>query len=115
MCSRWSGDPCLCAWGGQNHVYSNNTCVSGTDDPVFFDASVEGNQCIFNYSDADTALFLPKTHSNTYLTPNGVFQTGCDIMYDLTELQELGQELGSIVRKGYIVEDIIAQARALLA
>lgn len=111
---RWSGDACLTAWGGEEHVYENNTCVTTNGFPQAFDADVEGNNCVFNYSDAVTAPFLPATRNNVYATPDGSFQTGCQTLYTLAELQALGQEAGSIVVKGYDAAALLAQAAALL-
>lgn len=62
---RWSGDPCLCAWGGEGHVYSNNTCVTTSDYPHSFDSDVGGATCAVNYSDPVAAPFLPTTRLNT--------------------------------------------------
>ena len=62
---RWSGDPCLCAWGGRGHVYSNNTCVVSSDYPQSFDASVGGDTCVVNYTDPVGAPYLPTTRLNT--------------------------------------------------
>lgn len=113
---RWSGDPCLCAWGGRNHVYSNNTCVAAdTDFPLSLDSSVEGNTCAVNYSDAVAAPFLPLLTANTYHTASGAYNNGCQApYYNLSSLQALGQELGSVVVKGYTVDGVLAAARTLL-
>lgn len=73
---RWSGDACLTAWGGQEHVYSENTCITNNGFPQAFDSSVEGDKCTFNYSDVTSAPFLPSTHGNVYSTPDGTFATG---------------------------------------
>ena len=111
---RWSGDACLTQWGGVEHVYSGNTCVRSDHFPLALDSSVEGDQCLFNYSDPVSSPFLPLLHDNVYSTPDGDYSTGCGTMYSLAQLQALGQELGSVAVKGYAVADIVARAAALL-
>jgi hypothetical protein len=112
---RWSGDPCLCAWGGEGHVYSNNTCITMNDSPQGFDSSVSGNTCSVNYTDPSAAPFLPTAHLNTYHTPDGTFFEGCAApYYTLASLQAVGQELGSAVIKGYDTDALVAQARNML-
>ena len=111
---RWSGDPCLCAWGGRNHVFTNNTCITDTDFPLSLDSSVEGDTCNVNYTDS-SALFLPRLGGNTYHTASGAYQNGCQApYYNLSGLQALGQEIGSLSIKGYQAGDVLAAARALL-
>jgi len=112
---RWSHDPCLTAWRGANEVYSNNTCITpDTDQPVYFDASLSGSTCIFNYSDPDIAKYLPHTHSNTYHTPTGLFFSGCNSNITLADLQKVGEEIGSKSVKGYVLEDLLVHAMWLL-
>ena len=111
---RWSGDACLTAWGGEDHTYSGNTCLTSSIYPQGFDADVEGNTCTFNYSDPVTAPFLPTLADNLYSTPTGQFQTGCSGEFSLSDLEALGQERGSRVQKGYNVEDIVLQAQKML-
>ena len=112
---RWSGDACLTAWGGLDHLYAYNTCLTQNGFPQAFDSSLGGDTCVMNYTDPITAPYLPQTHDNIYSTPDGSFATGCDTMYNLAQLQAVGAELGSKVVKGYAVADIMAQAAALLA
>jgi hypothetical protein len=88
--------------------------VANTNFPMALDSSVEGNTCTMNYTDPATAPWLPTLHSNVYSTPDGVFSTGCDTMYDLAQLQAQGQEIGSTVVKGYTISDLVARAAALL-
>lgn len=111
---RWAGDPCLNQWGGQEHVYSDNECITQSSSPQFATSSVVGDECIFDYGNASVAAYLPYTHGNVYHTPDGTFSQGCDKTYSLAELQALGQELGSTVVKGYDVAAVNAAARALL-
>lgn len=111
---RWSGDACLTQWGGVEHVFAENLCVTDNHYPQALDSSVEGDKCTFNYTDPASAPFLPLLHDNVYSTPDGVFSTGCDVQYDLAALQALGQELGSTVVKGYTVADLVARAEALI-
>jgi len=112
---RWSGDPCLCAWGGQKHVFTNNSCVVSSDFPLSLDSSVEGDVCEMNYTDAAQAPFLPFLARNKYYTQSGAYQNGCQApFYDLPALQALGQELGSTAVKGYEAAQVLASARALL-
>ena len=112
---RFSGDACLTQWGGEEHTYANNTCITKNNQPQYSTSSVMGDQCIFNYSDATTSAFLPLTHNNIYMTPDGTFSQGCDTLYDLTQLQSIGAEIDSTVQRGYIISDIINQAQTLLA
>ena len=112
---RWSGDACLTQWGGVDHVYSENYCVTSSHFPMALDSSVEGDTCSMNYTDPVSAPFLPTLHDNVYSTPDGAFSTGCDVQLDLAQLQALGQELGSSVVQGYAVADILDRAKALLA
>jgi len=115
MPGRWSGDPCLCQWGGLGHVFSNNTCVTDTDFPLALDASVEGDTCIVDYANATTAPLLATLRANTYHTATGGYENGCAApYYTLPALQALGQELGSIAIKGYTVDGVVASARTLL-
>ena len=111
---RWSGDPCICVWGGQHHVYTNNTCIVSDDSPLAIDSDVEGSKCIANYSDANSAAYLPALARNTYHTSSGGYEVGCDAPYSLAQLQALGQELGSIAIKGYTVSDVTQRAALLL-
>ena len=112
---RWSGDACLTAWGGQHHVYVNNTCITSSGYPQAFDSDVGGATCVFDPSNATSAAFLPATGGNTYATPDGTFLTGCAApLYDLPALQALGFELGSTVVKGYDRAAVVAAAAALL-
>ena len=112
---RWSGDPCLCAWGGQHHVFTNNTCVvTGTDAPLSLDSDVGGSTCVLNYSDPRSAAFLPALARNTYHTATGAFSVGCDVAYSLAQLQALGVEVGSVAVAGYDAGDVVRHARALL-
>ena len=111
---RWAGDPCLNEWGGEEHVYSGNECVVASDSPMFMTSSVVGDQCIFNYSDPASAPFLTTTHDNIYHTATGAFAQGCDVTYNLTGLQAVGQELRSVVVAGYVAADVVARARAML-
>ena len=115
MPGRWSGDPCLCQWGGAGHVYSNNTCVTDNDFPLALDASIEGNVCSVDYSNATTAPLLATLRGNTYHTQSGAYNNGCEApYYTLAALQALGQELGSVAIKGYSVASVAASARNLL-
>jgi hypothetical protein len=111
---RWSGDACLTQWGGVEHVFAENLCVTDNHYPQALDSSVEGDTCTFNYSDPSSAPRLPLLHDNVYSTPDGAFSTGCDTQYDLAALQALGQEVGSTVVKGYSIADLIARAEALI-
>ena len=111
---RWSGDACLTAWGGEEHVYSENFCVTNNGFPMALDSSVEGDTCTMNYSDPTSAPWLPLLHGNTYSTPDGSFSTGCDTQYTLAQLQAQGQELGSTAVKGYTISDLLARAAALV-
>jgi hypothetical protein len=111
---RWAGDTCLTQWGGQEHVYSNNTCITSSDNPQFYTASVLGDLCLFDYTNATVAPFLTSTHGNTYHTRTGAFSQGCDVPFNLTMLQAVGQEVGSVAVAGYAAGDVVAQAQALL-
>lgn len=112
---RWAGDDCLTAWGGQNHVYSNNTCITSSDYPQGFDSDVEGDKCIVNYTDPVSSKFLPSVHGNTYHTQTGAFFTGCQApYYTLESLQAVGQEIGSQAVKGYDIASVVNLAKELL-
>jgi hypothetical protein len=112
---RWAGDACLTAWGGEYHVYSNNTCITSSDYPQAFDSDVPGDTCVVNYSDPNSIKYLPSLHSNTYHTQTGAFFTGCQSpYYTLESLQALGQEIGSNAIKGYDSVQVINLAKELL-
>ena len=113
---RWSGDSCLTAWRGANHVFTNNTCVTpGTGSPNYFDSSASGDKCIANYSDPASSAFLPTFARNKYVTYQGKMEEGCAGELSLQALQALGQELGSSVAADYSVAGLIVQATAMLA
>ncbi len=112
---RWSGDPCLTCWSGGGHVFTNNTCYTPqSDSPNYFDSSPAGASCIANYSDPAQRPLLPFFANNTYGTYSGGFSAGCQGELSLAGMQALGQEVGSVVHKGYSAEVVLAQARALL-
>jgi hypothetical protein len=112
---RWSGDACLTQWGGEHHVFSNNTCVVQSDFPLALDSSIEGNTCAVNYTDPAAAPFLASLRENTYHTASGGYENGCAApYYTLAALQAIGQELGSVAVKGYVAADIVGAARAML-
>ncbi len=112
---RWSGDGCLTCWSGGGHVFTNNTCYTpGSDSPNYFDSSPAGETCWANYSNATQAALLPFFARNFYGTETGELRTGCDGSLSLQDLQQLGQEVGSVVAKGYSAAAILQQAEALL-
>lgn len=113
---RWAGDPCITAWRGSGHVFTNNTCITPTSgSPNYFDSSLSGSTCIANYSSPESADFLPNFARNSYTTFNGQFAEGCAGELSLQDLNALGQEVGSVVASTYKIEDVVAHARALLA
>ena len=114
--NRWSGDPCLNAWRGANHVFTNNTCLMPTSgSPNYFDSTPSGASCAANYSDPAERPFLPTFANNKYITYKGQFTEGCSGELSLGALNALGQELGSTVTASYTVEGVVAQALELLA
>lgn len=113
---RWAGDPCICAWSGTGHTFTNNTCITPTtSSPNYFDSSASGATCQANYSSPQSAPLLPQFAGNRYVTLNGKFEEGCAGEYSLEDLNALGQELGSVVSASYNVQDVAAMAAALLA
>lgn len=112
---RWSGDSCLTCWSGGGHVFTNNTCYTPqSDSPTYFDSSPAGASCVANYSDPAQVPLLPYFARNTYGTATGAFSVGCQGELTLAGMQALGQEVGSVVVKGYDAEGVLAHARALL-
>ncbi len=112
---RWAGDPCICAWRGTAHVFTNNTCITPTSGgPNYFDSSASGDKCIANYTSADSAPFLPVFARNSYVTYKGQFAEGCAGELTLAAMNAVGQELGTRVGANYKVKDVAAMATALL-
>eukprot|EP00041_Stephanoeca_diplocostata_P014645 m.273081 g.273081 ORF g.273081 m.273081 type:complete len:139 (+) comp19752_c0_seq2:141-557(+) len=98
---RWSGDPCVCAWGGPHNVYSNNVCVTNSTSPVMFDGSIGGiHGCSINFTNATITRDLTKATANTYYTVDGNYTLGCGLVnYTLKDLQQNGWELDSVTQE----------------
>lgn len=113
---RWAGDPCICAWRGTGHAFTNNTCITPTSgSPAYFDSSASGDRCVANFSAPDSAPFLPTFAGNLYVTKGAQFAEGCAGELSLAAMNAVGQELGTRVEGSYSVEGVAAMAAALLA
>ena len=129
---RWSGDPCLQAWGGVNNLFTGNVCYqNGTSYPLGLDGSVRGKECVVDYDGGEGALeFVANTTNNTYWVAGGderrMFSCGDgkgdgDRVFGLKEMQGAGFEVGTVVEdlesvgEEELVEGILEEARELLS
>ena len=136
---RWSHDPCGMIWGGENHHFTNNTCVvvSG-DEPIGLDGSLEGMHCLIDWSDYENNLkYVGRTSNNTYYIDiigdnekkdnndewgfycggrNNNGTSTSSHFFTMKEMQQHGWETGSEVldSKHLTIDTIIDQAKKLL-
>ena len=106
--------PCVMAWGGQNEIYENNTCVTrdaagpGVDP---YPWAAEGGGC--DYANATMRPVLVHLARNAYLSKQATYAGACG--HDLDGLSKLGEEVGSRVGAEPSVEQLMAMANRTLA
>jgi len=120
---RWSGEPCAQIWGGENHLFKDNTClVAPGNPPIGLDGSMRGFACKIDWNNG--VEFVGKTTNNTYyLDQNDEWGFGCgnetapNHWFSMEELQQHGWELGSTIRDSKVLtaDGIINLAKKLFS
>lgn len=122
---RWSGEPCAQIWGGENHLFADNTClVAPGNPPIGLDGSMRGFDCKIDWDDPETNLkFVGKTANNSYyMDKNQEWGFGCGNgtapyhWFSMAEAQQHGWELGSSVHDSKLLsaDQLIEVAKILL-
>lgn len=98
---RWSGG-CLTAWGGEHHVYVNNTCVvTAGNSTQQLDPSPGGmHECDLDIFNSTQRRMIPFLADNTYYTQDGTYVMVCGHNLTMHDLQVVGLELNSAVHAG---------------
>eukprot|EP01060_Flectonema_neradi_P036536 TRINITY_DN7048_c0_g1_i1.p1 TRINITY_DN7048_c0_g1~~TRINITY_DN7048_c0_g1_i1.p1 ORF type:complete len:816 (+),score=150.06 TRINITY_DN7048_c0_g1_i1:63-2450(+) len=102
---------CLMAWGGENEVYQNNTCVTRDGSPIGVDTYPWKYSCSLSQP---ARPLLPALKGNTYYTTSGSYSLSCGKSYTLKELFLFDLEVGSTVSKIPPSDQLISEARARL-
>ena len=98
---RWSGDPCAQLWGGENHFFENNTCVTNTSWPLGLDGTAKGFKCRIDWTDKDNEMRVARTEQNTYYM-TGTWSLSCgnatsdQHVFSLAEMQAHGRCIGTV-------------------
>ena len=105
VCARSLGQA---AWGALGDTYTNNTCILANADPYIF------GKC--NASAPSAAGDVPRTHGNTFVTPNAQLSIACGgKSLSLADAQAVGYEVGSrAIDNALSPADTVAMIEALL-
>eukprot|EP00038_Savillea_parva_P001128 m.101630 g.101630 ORF g.101630 m.101630 type:complete len:913 (-) comp10400_c0_seq1:76-2814(-) len=115
---RWSGDPCLCAWGGMNNRYTDNICVSNNTSPLMLDGSISGiHGCKLDFANTTLMSHVAHVQGNSYyIGANPInFTLPCGKHnWTWSQLQAHGLEEGSELHDRIADGTILSRARELL-
>jgi len=127
---RWGGDPCAQIWGGQHHVFENNTCIIGFNrtrvksphEPIGLDGTMKGFDCVVDLHNKTMLPYIGMTAQNRYFTLDGDWFFYCgnatakNHRFTLPEMQRGGWALGTSVelQEKFTLDNIELLARRLI-